>query len=144
MTARSLITNALVDKFKTLINGTSPYNTNLYNTNASNKLKFWDEISDFPFICVVPSTEYREYHPAGFQWGILSIALKLYVYGETPNEQLEELIQDVENVIEQNERLALADGRFTTEILITSIVTDEGLLAPYGVGEVNISVRYEV
>jgi hypothetical protein len=33
-------------------------------------------------------------------------------------------------------------GAETTEILITSITTDEGLLAPYGVGEINLQVRY--
>lgn len=144
MSARSMITNALADVFRSVINGTTPYKTNLYSANVSTKLKFWDEVSDFPYVCVVPGTEYREYLPGDFKWGILNIALKLYVYGENPNEQLEELIQDVEYAISNNEELSLADGRVTTEILITSIMTDEGLLSPHGVGEINVSVRYEV
>jgi hypothetical protein len=144
MSARSLIVNALADVFKSAINGTTPYNTNLYGVNVSTKLKFWDEVSDFPYVCIVPGTEYREYLPGDFKWGMLNIAIKLYVYGENPNEQLEELIQDIEYAISHNENLSLADGRTTTEILITSIITDEGLLAPHGVGEVNVSVRYEV
>jgi hypothetical protein len=28
--------------------------------------------------------------------------------------------------------------------LITSITTDEGLLAPYAVGEINLQVRYQI
>jgi hypothetical protein len=32
----------------------------------------------------------------------------------------------------------------TTEILVVSITTDEGLLAPYAVGEINLQVRYEL
>jgi hypothetical protein len=144
MSARSMIVNALAEVFKSSINGTSPYNTNLYSNNVSTKLKFWDEVSDFPYICIVAGPEYREYLPGDFKWGILNIAIKLYVYGENPNEQLEELIQDVEYAISNNEELSLADGRRTTEILITSIITDEGLLSPHGVGEVNASVRYEV
>jgi hypothetical protein len=144
MSARSQIAKALSEKFNTLLNGTSPYSTNLYGVNSTTKLKFWDEIQDFPYLCVVTGTETREYHPAMFKWGFLSIAIKLYVYGEDASERLETLIQDVETVISKNERLVLADGRSTEEILITSIVTDEGLLTPYGVGEINLSVRYQV
>ena len=30
------------------------------------------------------------------------------------------------------------------EILVTSIITDEGILAPYGIGEINLKVQYQV
>lgn len=143
MSARSSIAKELVNKLK-LINGTTPFNTNLYNTNVTTKLKFWDEIQDFPYICVVPGSETREYHPAGFKWGFLNISLKLYVQGENPIEKLEDLLQDVEYIITNNEVLEYETGKSTTEILINSITTDEGLLSPYGVGEILISVRYEV
>ena len=142
MSQRSKIVNALVEKLK-LINGSSPYKSNLYGKNILNKLKFWDEVNDFPFISVVAGNESREYLPGGFKWGYLNVALKLYVYGEECHELLENIISDVELVITNNEVLGLGDG-FTTEILINSIVTDEGLLAPYGVGEVNLTVRYQV
>lgn len=144
MSARTQIANALVDKLKSLLNGVAPYTTNLYAVNATTKLKFWDEIQDFPYICVVMGSETREYHPSNLTWGILNLALKLYVYGEDSNERLEALLKDVETVISNNEKLLLASGRSTEEVLITSIITDEGLLTPYGVGEVNILVRYQV
>jgi hypothetical protein len=32
----------------------------------------------------------------------------------------------------------------TTEILVVSITTDEGLLQPYAVGEINLQVRYQI
>lgn len=143
MSARSSIVNALAGKLK-LINGTGQYKTNLYSKNVSTRLKFWDEVSDFPYICIVAGSEYREYLPSNFKWGILNIALKLYVRGENPIEKLEDLIQDVELVISNNEELVYETGKETTEILITSILTDEGLLAPTGVGEVNVSVRYQI
>lgn len=142
MSQRSKITNALVEKLK-LINGITPYKSNLYGKNVINKLRFWDEVSDFPTICVVAGNETREYLPSNFKWGFLNIALKLYVYGENSHELLENLISDVENIIDANENLTIDNGT-TTEILITSIVTDEGLLSPYGVGEVNLQVRYQV
>ena len=145
MSVRSSIAKELANKLK-LINGSSTYSTKLYSTNILTYLKFWDEINDFPTVCIVPGYETREYHPGGFKWGFLNLSLKLYVYGEDSLEKLELLLQDVERVITNNERLIYdsADNKATTEILITSITTDEGLLSPYGVGEMNISVRYEV
>ena len=143
MSARTKIATALATKLK-LMDGNAPYTSNMFGKNVSTRLKFWDEVNDFPFICAVPGLENRDYLPGGFKWGLLNIALKLFVYGEGSLERLESLISDVEYVLEHNEVLEYDTGKHTTEILITSIVTDEGLLAPYGVGEVNISVRYEL
>ena len=54
---------------------------------------------------------------------------------------------DVEKVVGANENLPITlNGApsTTAEILITSIITDEGLLDPYGVGEINLQVKYQV
>lgn len=144
MSARASITSALVEALKG-IDGSSNFQSNVFN-NVKNKLIFWDEVNDFPFICVVPGSESREYLPGDFKWGYLNISLKLYTKGETPLEDLEKLLDDVENIVDSN-RVLLYDAtnnRRTTEILVSSIVTDEGLLAPYGVGEINLQVRYQV
>ena len=144
MSARASITNALVGVLKD-IDGNGVYQTNIFN-NVENKLRFWDELNDFPHICVVPGSESREYLPGDFKWGYLNVSLKLYTKGESPLEELEKLLEDVENVVDSN-RVLLYDATNnsrTTEILVTSIVTDEGLLAPYGVGEINLQVRYQV
>lgn len=146
MSQRSAIVNALVDVLKG-INGRAPYTSNLYSRNVTNKLKFWDEVKDFPFICVVAGTETREYLPSNFIWGNLNISLKLYVRGQDSSELLEALISDVEKVVGANENLPITlNGApsTTAEILVTSIVTDEGLLDPYGVGEINLQVKYQV
>jgi hypothetical protein len=143
MSSRSSIAKVLAEKLA-LINGSSPYNSLVHSANISTKLKFWDEVNDWPYICIVPGPETREYLPGGFKWGHLSITLKVYVQEEDPLEKLELLLEDVETVITLNERLEYIPGKHTTEILITSITTDEGLLAPYGVGEIVLQVRYEV
>lgn len=145
MSVRTSIVKALAEKFK-LINGDAPYNTNIYN-NAYPKLKFWDEVSDFPAIYMSTGSETREYLPGAFKWAFLGISLKLYVKGEDPAQELENLLEDVEKVIDANRTLVYdvdTPGAQTVEILINSIVTDEGLLEPYGVGEVNITVQYPV
>lgn len=139
MSKRSSIVNSLVDKLK-LINGQDPYQVNLFN-NAYNKLKFWDEVQDFPSVYVHPGNETREYLPSNFRWGYLGICIKVYCHGEDSQEQLEKLLGDIETCISLNENLDYNTGD-TTEILIQSIVTDEGLLQPYAIGEINLQVRY--
>jgi hypothetical protein len=141
MTKRTSIVTALAEKFK-IIDGTGNYKTNLYS-NSYPKLKFWDEIQDFPAVYLTAGSELREYLPGDFTWGYLNISVKVYVRSESEaQEQLENLLDDLENVIDANRVLVYANNLSTTEILIQSITTDEGLLAPYGVGEINLQVRY--
>jgi len=143
MSKRNSITKALAEKLKT-IDGTAPYTSNLYD-NSYAKLKFWDEIQDFPAVYLVPGTEIREYHPADFTWCYLNIAVKVYVKNQDdPQFELETLLHDLETCINDNRVLVYdqANSLETTEILIQSIMTDEGLLVPYGVGEINLQVRY--
>lgn len=143
-TARTNITKALATKLSeiSIANG---YNTDL--AVAKPFLKFWDEISDYPAIYMSIGGETREYLPAGFKWGFLNISLKCYVKGESPAEELENLLEDIEKVIDSNRTLSYDDtnpNAQTVEILINSITSDEGLLEPYGVGEINITVQYPV
>lgn len=143
MSRRTSITNALTEKFKTLINGQAPYKTNLFG-NATPKLKFWDEVNDFPSVYLTSGTELREYLPAQFTWGFLGISIKVYCKGEDASDQLENLLEDIEHVVDTNRVLVYdtVNGYETTEILVQSITTDEGLLRPYAVGEINLQVRY--
>jgi len=143
MTKRISIVTALAEKFK-VIDGNAPYNSDLFD-NSYPKLKFWDEVQDFPCVYLTAGTEIREYHPADFTWGFLNISVKVYVRSENEaQQQLEDLINDLEIVIDANRVLVYdtTNSLSTTEILIQSITTDEGLLAPYGVGEINLQVRY--
>lgn len=144
MSRRTSIIKALTAKLNE-IDGTGIYSTNLYN-NAHPKLRFWDEVNQFPAIYVTPGTEMREYLPAEFTWGHLGACIKVYVKGDDASEQLEALLEDVEKCIDANRVLVYdtVNNYETTEILIQSITTDEGLLAPYGVGEINLQVRYQV
>jgi hypothetical protein len=144
MSRRTSIIKALTEKLK-LIDGESPYKTNLFE-NAYAKLKFWDEVKDFPSVYLTPGSEQREYHPADFAWGFLGISVKVYCHGEDSSEQLEQLLEDIERCVDANRVLVYdtVTNYETTEILIQSITTDEGLLAPYAVGEINLQVRYAI
>ena len=143
MSRRTSILKALAEKLK-LLDGTN-YDSNIYG-NAYPKLKFWDEVNDFPSIYMSPGTEVRDYQLSGFAWGLLGISIKIYCRGDSAQEQLEQLLDDVEKVLDTNRALIYndANNHETTEILIASVTTDEGLLAPFAVGEINLQVRYQV
>lgn len=144
MSARTSIVNAIVTKLKT-IDGTGSFQSNL-SGNVSNILKFYDELNDFPYVCVTSGYENREYLPGDFKWGYLNISIKIYVQNEFAQLELEKVLSDIEQLIHDNEQLQYGTSadHTTTEILITSIQTDEGVLNPIGVGEMGIVARYQV
>lgn len=142
MSRRTSIVKALSEKLK-VIDGTGNYKSNIFG-NSFAFLRFWDETNDFPSIYVVAGSEAREYLPGDFTWGYLGISLKIYCKGEDSQQLLENLLEDVEKVIHDNRVLKydVENNYETTEILINSIVTDEGLLLPYSIGEITLQVRY--
>jgi hypothetical protein len=143
-TRRQAIVNALVDQLKG-INGNGEYLTNLFN-NVHPRLKFWDEIEEFPAVHLNAGSETREYQGGGYKDRFMSVTLRCYVNSEDAVEDLDKLLEDVEVVLEDSSRLAYVDRKgatqYTHQITIISIDTDEGVLEPYGVGEMTIEVRY--
>ena len=139
-TRRMSIVNALVDKLKT-IDGNGGFLTNIYN-NVHPRLKFWDEVDDYPSVYLNSGGETREYLPGGFKWAYLWVTLRIYVQDEEPELELEKIFEDIENIIDANGQLEYETGKFVEDIKILSINTDEGLLTPIGVGEIVIQVMY--
>ena len=148
MSVRSSIADSIVSIFNENLIGVPPYTTDILN-GAEAKLKFWDEVRDFPYISVVTGSETREYLPAAFKWGFLNLTIRIYVNdGDNPAAQLEALLEDIEKLLDANREIPYSSAggteSTTQDLHITSITTDEGLLAPIGVGEVSIEVQYQV
>jgi hypothetical protein len=143
-TRRLAIVDALVAAIKN-IDGTAQFRTNLFE-QVSPRLKFWDEVEEFPAVHLNAGSETREYQGGGYKDRFMSVTLRCYVNEEDAVVALEALLEDVETVLEQNSRLAYTDRngntQYTQQITIVSIDTDEGVLEPYGVGEMQIEVRY--
>ena len=145
-TARNKIVDALVKELKTSINGVSPYNSNIFN-NADGHLKFLDTIQEYPQVCVVAGDETREYQPDGFKWRFLQLEIRCYIENETdPQETLSLLMEDIERVIDNNDVLTYDDtvspALKTTSLTLQTLTTDEGALAPIGIGSMLLEVRY--
>ena len=143
-TRRLGIVEAIVDKLKD-IDGTGHFLSNL-EENVSPRLKFWDEVEEFPAVHLNAGSETREYQAGGYKDRFLSITLRCYVQAEDAVEALDELLEDVETVVEESSRLRYKDrnnvDQYTQQITVVSIDTDEGVLEPLGVGEILIEVRY--
>ena len=143
-TRRMGIVKAVEDKLKT-INGNSPFRSNLYN-NVLPRLKFWDEVSDFPAVHVSAGAESRLYQGGGYKDRFLTVTIRVYVQEENAIFALEKLFEDIETVLEQNSRLEYNDqdnnSQYTHQITIVSLDSDEGALEPLGVGEIICEVRY--
>ena len=141
---RANIVNSLVDKLKT-INGQGAFLTDV-GENVHPRLKFWDEIDEFPALHLNAGSETRDYRTAGVRDRFLTITIRCYVQDEDAQEALNELMEDVETVLEDNSRLSYTDKlnavHYTQQITVISIDTDEGVLEPLGVGEILIEVRY--
>ena len=144
-TQRKKIAEALANRVKE-IDGSHPFNTNLFE-NADSSLTFIDEIEQYPKVCVVAGDESRQYQPGGFKWRFLLLSVRIYVHSnDDPQEELALLIEDIEKIIDDNDVLVYDDSvdpnEATTSMTIQSITTDEGAIAPLGIGEITVEVRY--
>ena len=143
-TRRQSILEAIAKKLKT-IDGTGEFLTNVFD-NVSPRLLFWDEVTDFPAIHLNAGQETRQYQSAKYKDRFLQVTLRCYVNEEDAQNALSALLEDVETVIEDNSRLEYVViknvKQHTHQISVVSIDTDEGVLEPLGVAEMQIEVRY--
>ena len=143
-TRRRAIIEALCEKFEG-INGTAPFRTSV--AKVERRLKFWDEVQEFPCIHVGAGAETREYDGGGFRFRFLGITVRCYVSDDDDVIlALEELLEDVESVLEDNDPLTYTDStgasQSTVQTTIGTVDTDEGVLEPLGVGEIVCEIRY--
>ena len=143
-TRRRAIVEALAQQFEN-INGTPPFRSAVQNVER--RLKFWDEVTEFPAIHIGAGTETREYDGGGFRFRFLRITVRCYVSDDNDViEALEELLEDVESVLEDNDPLVYTDStgtsQSTVQTTIATVDTDEGVLEPLGVGEITCEIRY--
>jgi len=140
---RSAITRALAEKIEG-IDGRGIYHTAI--AEVSPRLKFWDEVEEFPAVHLNAGSESRQYQGGQYKDRFLNLTIRCYVNQEDAVDALDELLEDVETVLEENSRFVYYDRmgleQYTQQITVISIDTDEGVLEPLGVGEILIEVRY--
>ena len=144
---RSEIVDFLVTSLKNIDGTTSNYDAsytytqNLFN-NVYRKIKFLDEVNDFPALYLSAGTEIRDFNSLSLTVATLDVTIRAYVYGEDNSQSLaDDLVQDIEHVI-----YSLGDNpdKGILDITIDSISIDEGLAAPYGLAEVELTIVYRL
>ena len=144
---RTEIINFLVTRLKEIDGEAAPFdssytfNTNLFN-NVFRKLKFLDEVNDFPSLYIAAGTEFRDFNSKSLPVATLDVTIRAYVYGEDNSQSLaDDLVQDIEHVI-----YSIGDNsdKGILDITIESISTDEGLAIPYGLAEAQLTVVYRL
>ena len=127
------------------INAQPPFRSSV--ASVERRLKFWDEVNEFPTIHVGAGAETREYDGGGFRFRFLTLTVRIYVSDDNDVVgALEELLEDVETVIEDSDPLTYYDStgasHTTVQTTIATVDTDEGVLEPLGVGEITCEIRY--
>ena len=146
LSRRKEITELVVTELKKINGDTSTfdasytYNINIFN-NCFRRMKFLDEINDFPTVCVNAGTEARIYDTSGLTTGELNLAIRAYVRANNPIIEAENLADDIEHVVYH---LGDRSDIGVLDITIEGISTDEGLVAPFGILEIDILVRYQL
>ena len=144
---RTEIVDFLVTSLKNIDGAASNYNAsytftqNLFN-NVFRKIKFLDEVNDFPALYLSAGTEIRDFNSLSLTVATLDVTIRAYVYGEDSSQSLADaLVQDIEHVI-----YSLGDNpeKGILDITIDSISIDEGLATPYGLAEVELTVVYRL
>ena len=75
-TRRRAIVEALATELER-IDGQAPFRTSV--ASVERRLKFWDEVNEFPTIHIGAGTETREYEGGGFRFRFLRITVRCYV-----------------------------------------------------------------
>lgn len=140
-TKRGLIAQALKVAFQE-ISKANGYNTNLYE-NVEKRFIFPDEDPEVPIITLSAGRENLQYQPGGFQDRYLDVSVRAYISSEDDSIQAtEDIIKDIETVVDKYATLALSDGTTTRDIRISSIDTDQGVLSPLGIAEIQLVIEY--
>ena len=122
---RANILNALAEKLKD-IDGSGQFLTDLQN-NVHPRLKFWDQVDQFPAVHLNAGSESRQYQAGGYKDRFLAVTIRCMVNEEDAQDALNILMEDIETVIEENARLQYSDPQNNTfntqQITIISITT---------------------
>ena len=130
-----------IDKAQSGFDSSYTYNTNLF-TNVFRKIKFIDEVNDFPALYLSAGTENRDFNTKSLTVATLDVTIRAYVFGEDDAQtKVDDLIQDIEHVI-YNFGDNSDKGIF--DIQIDNITADEGLIEPYGLAEIVLTIQYRL
>jgi hypothetical protein len=144
-TRRNSIVSALKDLIKNSLTGSAAYPSRIGEVHS--KIKFFDDLVDFPAAFIIAGNENRQYQAGGYKDRYLEVRIMVFVKEHEPLEACEKILEDIETLVEKNARISYivantGETAKTIDISVSSISTDEGALDPISVGEINLLVHY--
>jgi len=129
----------ILDALKTHLGQINSVDSN----NVYKSYRWIDELNDYPAITFVARSEQRLHRGDARKLALIIISLRAYVYnGDGAMAEVEQLVRDVETQVtsftSENRDLLVESA------LVASVRTDEGLMHPYGVGDMDINITYDV
>ena len=103
--------------------------------------RWLDSINDFPYISYNVQDSSLYHIGANFRYYAMDIALRAYVRGENSQALLDQLMLDIEDIT-INFRDAADPALEIVDARIISTHGDEGLMEPYGVTDMRITITY--
>lgn len=120
-------------------------NTDVHANNVFRTYKYMHDLNDFPAITFIPRQEQRDHFGDQQVHGIIAVQLRCYVYdGDTADiadecERLADQIEDaVDTFAETYRQYEVEEAR------VVSLRTDDGLMTPYGVADLQVSILYRL
>lgn len=128
MSKRTLIIESLIRHIATHTNST-----------GFRGMRFLHEINTFPSFYIHPQNENRVHRGAGFQLAVMSCSIRAFQWTDTLD-VVESYSRDLETAIQTYKP---AYKHLVQEARVTSVRTDEGIMAPYALVDMNLDILYE-
>lgn len=148
MTKREML-EALVRELRLIDGGTSVLDSHYTfeldcHENVYPQYRFLEEINDFPTVCFYVVEETVTHIGGDVRYKTALINLRGYVHEnlgewEDSNWWAEALLDDIEHVL----RHIRERNRCFIDVRILELSTDEGIMVPYGVADMILSITYE-
>ncbi|MGA1066492.1 MAG: hypothetical protein ACO3U3_11640 [Alphaproteobacteria bacterium] len=120
-------------------------NTDVDANNVYRTYKYMHDLNDFPAITFIPRQEQRDHFGDQQVHGIITVQLRCYVYdGDTADiaDECERLAGQIEDAVDTFAPTYRQYG--VEEARVVSLRTDDGLMTPYGVADLQVSILYRL
>lgn len=103
-------------------------------------MRFLHEVNSFPAFYVHPQNESRVHEGAGGAYAVAAISLRGYQYSD----QLDDIETFMRNLEIAIQTYAPTYPNLADDARVVSVRTDEGIMAPYGIVDMQLEVLYRV
>jgi len=103
-------------------------------------MRFLHEINSFPAFYIHPQNESRVHEGAGNAYAICAMSIRGYQYSDQLDD-IETFMRDIEAAVQT---YSVAYPSLVDDARVISLRTDEGVMAPYGIVDMQLEVLYSV